>query len=100
MNLLDPRNDESLNPFIDDVASVFGREHNMVVAEEDRVGSMTIDSRHRLSILRRRRRKRQGKLRGSHAAHDLTVGELWAWNKKKRLHVSFLIAAMKYVVEL
>ena len=34
LGFFDTRDDEGLNPFVDDTASVFGRKHNMVVAEE------------------------------------------------------------------
>lgn len=43
---LNSRHDEGLNAFVDDLTSVFGRKHQVVVTNKYTVGLMTIDSWH------------------------------------------------------
>ena len=45
-DFFNPGHNEGLNPFVDNLASVLGRKHNVVITDKDTMGFVAVDSWH------------------------------------------------------
>ena len=76
LDVLDSSQDEGLDAFVDNLASVFGRKHNVIVTDKDTVRFTAIDGWHSPMIRHGVSCYLGRQLQGGTSSHGLTAGEL------------------------